>query len=171
MISAWHLLWIIPLSNLISMFAVGICGFGSKSESMSEAYKKVTYAATNEYPPALNILGEIALEKARLGQDSYSAAVAYFKSAVALGNPDSIYHIGCMIADGEGFAQNYQLAASYLSISAMQGMTDAQYRFAEMLDKGLGVKIDREEGCRYFIKRLTFMQWLILKSNLIQMIC
>ena len=37
MISAWHLLWIIPLSNLISMFAVGICGFGSKSESMSEA--------------------------------------------------------------------------------------------------------------------------------------
>ncbi len=38
MISAWHLLWIVPLSNLISMFAVGICGFGSKSESMSEAY-------------------------------------------------------------------------------------------------------------------------------------
>ena len=38
MISAWHLLWIIPLSNLISMFTVGLCRVGAKSDNLSEAY-------------------------------------------------------------------------------------------------------------------------------------
>lgn len=139
------------------MYDSGMAVFTSDSpsvESMAEAFKKITYAAMNEYHPALNFLGEVALEKARTGQDSYSSAVAYFKSAVALGNSDSIYHIGCMIADGEGFAQNYQLAASYLSISAIQGITDAQYRFAEMLDNGMGVKIDREEAAKWYLKAI-----------------
>lgn len=38
MISAWHLLWIIPLSNLISMFTVGLCRVVAKSDNLSEAY-------------------------------------------------------------------------------------------------------------------------------------
>ena len=38
MISAWHLLWIIPLSNIISMFTVGLCRVGAKSDNLSEAY-------------------------------------------------------------------------------------------------------------------------------------
>ena len=136
------------------MYESGMAVFRSASpsiENMNEAFKKIQYAAMNEYHPALNFLGELALRKARAGEDSYSAAVAYFKSAVALGNPDSIYHLGCMIADGEGFTQNYQLAAAYLSISAIQGITDAQFRFAEMLDKGLGVRFDREEAAKWYL--------------------
>lgn len=38
MISAWHLLWIIPLSNIISIFTLGLCGVGAKSDNLSEAY-------------------------------------------------------------------------------------------------------------------------------------
>jgi len=144
-------------NHAAEVFDNGMAVFRSASpdmESMKEAFKNITYAAVNEYPPALNFLGEIALEKARNGQDSYSSAVAYFKSAVALGNIDSVYHLGCMIADGEGFGQSYTTAAPYISLAAIQGIADAQFRFAEMLDKGMGVKLDREEAAKWFIKAL-----------------
>ena len=124
------------------------------AESMVEGMKNISYAASNEYAPALNFLGNIALEKARNGQGSYSTAIAYYKAATQLGNIDSIYTLGCLIADGEGFAQNYTVAEPYISIAALQGIPDAQFRFAEMLDKGNGVIQNRDEAVVWYKKAL-----------------
>ena len=126
----------------------------STPEMMMEGMKNISYAATNEYGPALNFLGNLALEKARNGYGSYSTAVAYYKAAVQLGNIDAIHSLGCLIADGEGFAQNYVIAEPYISMAAMKGIPDAQFRFAEMLDTGNGVIKNREEAVVWYKKAL-----------------
>ena len=126
----------------------------STQEDMIEGMKNISYAATNEYAPALNFLGNLALEKARNGYDSYSTAVAYYKAAVQLGDVDAMYSLGCLIADGEGFAQNYSVAEPYISMAAMRGIPDAQFRFAQMLDTGNGVIKNREEAVVWYKKAL-----------------
>ena len=125
------------------------------SVKIDEAMKNILYAASNEYSPAMNFMGNLALEKARYGNESYSTAVMYYKAAASLGNIDAIYSLGCLIADGEGFAQNYELAESYLSLAAMQGIPDAQYRFAEMLDNGQGVEKNKAEAVKWYQKALS----------------
>lgn len=126
----------------------------STQEDMIEGMKNISYAATNEYAPALNFLGNLSLEKARNGYGSYSSAVAYYKAAVQLGNIDSIHTLGSMIADGEAFSQNYIVAEPYISMAAVKGIPDAQYRFAEMLDNGNGVIKNREEAVTWYKKAL-----------------
>ncbi len=123
-------------------------------EAMGEGLKNIMYAAEYEYPPALCFLGDFALEKARCGMESYSTAVAYLKSAVKMGDADAIYKLGCLIADGECFEKNPELARPYITYAAKTGVTDAQFRYAEMLDNGNGVPKNREEATVWYKKAL-----------------
>ncbi len=122
--------------------------------SLTEAMKNIMLTANNEYAPALNFLGNLALEKARNGHESYSTAVAYYKAAVKLGNVDAIHTLGSLIADGEGFSRNYAVAEPYISLAAAHGVTDAQYRYALMLDSGNGVAKNKTEATKWFKKAL-----------------
>lgn len=124
------------------------------NEDIVKAMKNITYAANGEYPPALHFLGDIALEKARAGVESYSTAVVYYKMAAEQGYLDSIYRLGCLIADGEGFEAAPSVAAKYIAIAAVKGIADAQYRFAEMLDEGKGIPINREDASNWYKKAL-----------------
>ncbi len=124
-------------------------------EDISDAMKNISYAAQNEYPPALCFHGDLALAKARKGYDTYSSAVSYYRAASDKGNLDAIYKLGCMIADGEGFDADASAAVSYLAIAAVKGYADAQYRLAEMMDKGNGVDIDRIEASSWYKKALA----------------
>ncbi len=123
-------------------------------EQMSDAMKSISFSASNEFPPALNFLGNLALERARAGSDSYSSAVVYYKVAAEKGDIDSIYKLGCLISDGEGFAKNNSAALPFLAIAAVQGIADAQYRIAEMMEYGLGVTQNRNEATKWYIKAL-----------------
>lgn len=38
MISAWHLLWIVPICNCLSLFAMGMCCANARSKQLIEAY-------------------------------------------------------------------------------------------------------------------------------------
>ncbi len=127
---------------------------GASREQMTNAMKSITYAAANEYYPAMSFLGDVSLEKARNGYESYSIAIMYYKAASELGSIHSIYTLGCMLADGEGFAKNSSMAVTYLKIAAQNGYPDAQYRLAVMTDKGDGVKIDRVEASTMYKKAL-----------------
>lgn len=128
--------------------------YGASREQLTNAMKSITYAATNEYPPALDFLGDVALEKARNGYESYSRAVSYYKASAELGSIHSIYTLGCMLADGEGFEKNSYKAVTYLLIAAENGYPDALYRLAVMTDKGDGIKIDRVEASTLYKKAL-----------------
>ena len=46
------------------------------------------------------------------------------------------------------------MAEPYISIAALQGVPDAQFRFAEMLDKGNGVIQNRDEAVVWYKKAL-----------------
>lgn len=126
----------------------------STPDDFEDAMKKIIYAAGQEYPPALTFLGNFALEKARQGRESYSTAIAYYKTAIKFGNIEAIYSLGCMIADGEGFAQNYGYAKPYISLAAAQGFPDAQYRLACMLDNGNGISKNRTDATSWYMKAL-----------------
>ncbi len=127
---------------------------GASREHLTNAMKSISYAASNEYCPALDFLGDVALEKARNGYESYSTAISCYKTAADLGSIHSIYTLGCMLADGEGFAKNSYKAVTYLSVAAQYGYPDAQYRLAVMTDKGDGIKIDRVEASTMYKKAL-----------------
>ncbi len=127
----------------------------STPEDISEAMKNISYAAQNEYPPAMCFCGDLALAKARKGYDSYSSAVSYYRGASQKGNLDAISKRGRMIADGEGFAADAAAAVSYLAIAAVKGYADAQYRLAEMMDSGNGVTADRIEASSWYKKALA----------------
>lgn len=127
----------------------------STPEDISEAMRNISYAEQNEYPPAQCFYGDLALEKARKGYDSYSSAVSYYRAASEKGNLDAIYKLGCMIADGEGFEADASVAASYLAIAAVKGYADAQYRLGEMMDSGNGVDADRIEASSWYKKALA----------------
>ena len=123
-------------------------------EQLTAAMKSINYAAVNDHAPAIDFLGDVSLERARNGYESYSTAVSYYKAAADLGSIHSIYTLGCMLADGEGFARNTREAYTYLSIAAEHGYPDALYRLAVMTDKGDGVKIDRVEASTLYKKAL-----------------
>ncbi len=123
-------------------------------EQMDDAMKRISYSASNEFPPALNFLGNIALERARAGSDSYSSAVLYYKVAAEKGDIDSIYKLGCLIADGEGFAKNNAAALPFLAIAAVHEIADAQYRIAEMMEYGAGAVPNRAEATNWYKKAL-----------------
>ncbi len=123
-------------------------------DTIMAGLKSIIYASDFEYSPALCFLGDLALEKARFGQESYSTAVAYYKSSAKLGNNDAIYKLGCLIADGECFAQNYEAAIPYIVHAANCGITDAQLRYAKMLDEGSGVTKNRAEAMNWYKKAL-----------------
>lgn len=127
---------------------------GATREQLALAMKYINYAASNEYSPALDFLGDIALERAKNGSESYSIAVMYYKAAAELGSIHAIYTLGCMLADGEGFAKNSYKAVSYLNVAAQNGYSDALYRLAVMTDKGDGVRIDRVEASTMYERAL-----------------
>ncbi len=123
-------------------------------EAMNEAMKSISYAASDEYPPALNFLGNLALERARAGNESYSSAVLYYRVASEKGDINSIYRLGCMIADGEGFAKNPSAALAYLAIAAVENIADAQFRVAEMMEYGTGIAQNRADATKWYMKAL-----------------
>ncbi len=126
----------------------------STREEMVAAMKGISFAASNEYPPALNILGNISLENARKGSESYSTAALYHKFASDKGDINSIYTLGTMIADGEGFSKNPSAAAPYLAMAAVKGIPDAQYRIAEMMEYGVGMAQNRDNATVWYTKAL-----------------
>lgn len=147
----------IPVSDAKRFYENGIATLESKEtsdEEKEQAVKDINFAASSEYPPALNYLGDRALQGARMGLIPYSTAIMYYKRAMKYGDINSVYTLGCMIADGEGFGQNYSIAHKYISIAAMAGIKDAPYRFAEMLDKGLGVPKKHDESYAFYKKAL-----------------
>lgn len=48
MISAWHLLWIIPVCNCLFLLAVSMCSANAWSERITEAYNAGLQAGRNE---------------------------------------------------------------------------------------------------------------------------
>ncbi len=142
------------VSELYSMGMEILSSDTATREQMNDAMKGISYSASNEFPPALNFLGNIALERARTGNDSYSSAVVYYKVAAEQGDIDSIYKLGCLISDGEGFAQNNSAALPFLAIAAVHGVADAQYRIAELMEHGSGLTQNRSEATKWYFKAL-----------------
>ncbi len=116
--------------------------------------QKIRYAAEFEYPPAMCFIADIELGKARMGQSPYSEAVKYYEAAARLGNTEAIYRLGCLIADGECFEQDYNAAKPYILYAANHGIADAQYRYAEMLYTGHGAHQNISESTDWYKKAL-----------------
>lgn len=47
MISAWNLLWIIPVTSLASLFALAMCSAGGRNEDYSNGYHQGYQDAMN----------------------------------------------------------------------------------------------------------------------------
>lgn len=149
----------IPVSEAARLFEEGkstLQNESSTDDMKEQAIKNINYSASSDYAPALSYLGDLSLQGARKGLNPYHNAVSYYQKAMKYGDINAVYNLGCMISDGEGFKQNYTLASKYISVSAMAlpDNADAQFRFAEMLENGLGVPVKHDDAYVYYRRAL-----------------
>ncbi len=144
-------------SQVEKLYEIGtriLSGDESTKEQVDTAMQGLSCAAANEYPPAMKLLGDIALGRARSMGGSYSTAVAYYKAASEKGDVGSVYQLGCLIADGEGFAKNPAQALQFIAVAAVNNIADAQFRLAEMMEYGNGVAQNRRDATKWYLRAL-----------------
>ncbi|WP_051919153.1 lipoprotein [Basilea psittacipulmonis] len=66
------------------------------------------------------------------------------------GDVDAQVHLGYLYVKGLGVKQDYQQAAKYFRLGAIQGDTTAQFNLGLMYKRGLGVKQNYQQAFKYF---------------------
>lgn len=123
-------------------------------EITAESGKKVLdlLQRAGQYPPALNLLGDIYLQGKGVEPDLVLATQYYRESAEAgdmLGQFK--YALSCEFAWGMDEPQ-YETAARNYRLSADQGYARAQHAFANCCAEGIGVGYDAVLAFEYYLK-------------------
>jgi uncharacterized protein len=101
-------------------------------------------------------------------------AVAWYRRAAALGEPESQNQMGTFYEAGDsGFDENWDLAAKLYEVSAMQGWRAGQFAFGRAYEFGIGVPQDRQQAIAWFNKAAAqgdpdgqhWAQWLSDGTN------
>ena len=86
-----------------------------------------------------------------------------YKSAIK-GDAESQFNLGYMYDNGDGVAENKELAVDWYRKSAEQGYSDAQYNLAYMYDNGEGVAENKKLAADWYRRLLSKV---MLKHNTI----
>ena len=70
--------------------------------------------------------------------------------AAQLGQPDAQNNVGCQFLRGLGVENNYELARQWFKRAAEEGLAEAQFNYAEMLEFGKGGEIDEKGALDYY---------------------
>ncbi|MDP2192924.1 MAG: tetratricopeptide repeat protein, partial [Alphaproteobacteria bacterium] len=76
-------------------------------------------------------------------------ALTYFQKAAKFEDAHGQYYVGLMHYNGYGIRRDKNIAYEYFKRSAESGNIPAMYELAQLLDRGEGCTIDRDEATRY----------------------
>lgn len=117
---------------------------------MGEAFRWFSAAAENGDPAAQVRLADLYLAGRGTLRDAAQAAHWY---AMAVSHtPEAQWKLGALFQQGDGVAQNPEIAAAMFRRAADQGYADAQNSLGSLYIAGIGVKQDLNEAVKWFRK-------------------
>ena len=133
---------------LLLAMALTLCACGRKSKAV-----ETPAPAPVETPePTPDPAEKIAAAAALFNAGDYSAAMTELKTLEALGDPEVAWLLGKSFYEGLGTRTDGARAAEYLQSAASNGVTAARYLLADAADNGSGVRRDKDEASRAYVK-------------------
>ena len=133
---------------LLLAMALTLCACGRKSKAV-----ETPAPAPVETPePTPDPAEKIAAAAALFNAGDYSAAMTELKTLEALGDPEVAWLLGKSFYEGLGTRTDGARAAEYLQSAASNGVTAARYLLADAADNGSGVRQDKDEASRAYVK-------------------
>lgn len=86
----------------------------------------------------------------KAAENGYPATVQWFQDAASEGYPPAQFHLGEMIAEGQGYEQDKALAAQWYRKAVEQGHAEAQFNLAMMLHEGVVLEKNEAEAARLY---------------------
>lgn len=132
---------------LLLAMALTLCACGRKTKAVEE-----TPAPVETPEPTPDPAEKIAAAAALFSAGDYSAAMTELKALEALGDPQVSWLLGKSFYEGLGTRTDAQRAAGYLQSAASDGVVAARYLLADAADSGSGVRQDKDEASRGYVK-------------------
>ena len=134
---------------LLLALALTLCACGKKSKAV-EATPAPAPVETPE--PTPDPAEKIAAAAAMFNAGDYSAALTELKALEALGDPQVAWLLGKSFYEGLGTRTDGKRAAEYLQSAASDGVVAARFLLADAADNGSGVRQDKDEAARSYVK-------------------
>ena len=134
---------------LLLAMVLTLCACGRKTKAVEETPAPAPVETPEPTPdPAEKIAAAAALFNA----GDYSAALTELKTLEALGDPQVAWLLGKSFYEGLGTRTDGARAAEYLQRAASDGVAAARFLLADAADNGSGVRRDKDEASRAYVK-------------------
>ena len=134
---------------LLLAMALTLCACGRKTKAVEAT---LTPAPVETPEPTPDPAAKIAAAAALFNTGDYSAAMTELKTLEALGDPQVSWLLGKSFYEGLGTRTDAQRAAEYLQRAASDGVVAARFLLADAADNGSGVRQDKDEAARGYVK-------------------
>ncbi len=134
---------------LLLAMALTLCACGKKSQAVEPTPEPEPVATPEPTPdPAEKIAAAAAL----YNQGDYNAALPELKALEAQGSSEVAWMLGKSLYEGLGTRIDANRAVEYLKSAAGDGVVAARYLLADASDTGSGVRQDKDEASRGYVK-------------------
>ena len=134
---------------LLLAMVLTLCACGRKTKAVEETPAPAPVETPEPTPdPAEKIAAAAALFNA----GDYSAALTELKTLEALGDPQVAWLLGKSFYEGLGTRIDGARASEYLQRAAADGVVAARFLLADAADNGSGVRRDKDEASRAYVK-------------------
>ena len=134
---------------LLLAMALTLCACGRKTKAVEETPAPAPVETPEPTPDPAE---KIAAAAAKFNAGDYSAAMTELKTLEALGDPEVAWLLGKSFYEGLGTRTDGARAAEYLQSAASNGVTAARFLLADAADNGSGVRQDKDEASRGYVK-------------------
>ena len=134
---------------LLLAMALTLCACGRKTKAVEETPAPAPVETPEPTPDPAE---KIAAAAAKFNAGDYSAAMTELKTLEALGDPKVAWLLGKSFYEGLGARTDGARAAEYLQRAASNGVTAARFLLADAADNGSGVRQDKDEASRAYVK-------------------
>ncbi|KAG0260906.1 hypothetical protein DFQ27_003272 [Actinomortierella ambigua] len=119
-------------------------------QSDDEATKWILRAAEQGHSLAQCTLGSIYLKGDCV--ENYVQAADWYRMAALQGNEDAQFHLGEMLASGQGVKLDIVEAVLWYRMAGEQGLADAQVSLGRIFELGQGVEQSNDEAAQWYLK-------------------
>ncbi len=134
---------------LALVLMLSLCACGRKEKAVQSVETPAPVETPEPTPdPAERIAPAVALFNA----GDYKAALTELKSLEALGQPEVAWLLGRSFYEGLGTKVDYNRGVGYLQDASAGGVVAARYLLADAAFTGSGLRQDRDEAARSYVK-------------------
>ena len=139
----------IPVLVLLLALLLTLCACGRQAKAVEA---KETPAPVETPEPTPDASEKIAQAAELFNKGDYADALTELKVLEALGSPEVSYLLGKAMYEGLGTKVDVNRGVGYLQDAADGGIIPARYLLADAADTGSGLRQDKDEAARGYVK-------------------